>query len=196
MNDPRHPLTPNVQETICAYIRAGGFPQVAAEAAGIPAKVFDTWMRYGNAKRPQPLYRDFREAVLQAQAIARLCAETKAMERAPLSWLRFGPGRETKRVPGWTDGVKPAPIKRSTGKMGLGKMWELIPVMLDALTPFPAARGAGRCAGQVRFARTTGGAESGPGSAKHTGICATDAGARRQQSASTRAGGAGGGGAR
>ena len=93
MNEPRHPLTPEVQEQICAFIRAGSFPQVAAQAVGIPVKVFESWMRYGNALRPLPIYRDFREAVLQAQAIARLAAESRALQRAPLSWLRFGPGR-------------------------------------------------------------------------------------------------------
>src|SRR5262245_59058160 len=72
MNDPRHQLTPRIQELICAYLRAGSFPHVAAEAAGVPQKVFERWLRWGRAKRPVPLYRDFYEAVSRAQAEARL----------------------------------------------------------------------------------------------------------------------------
>src|SRR5436190_23373159 len=105
MNDPRHPLTAEVQEQICGLIRAGGFPQVAAEAVGIPANTFNTWMRCGRARRPVPRYRDFLEAVRKAQAHARIMAESQALRRAPLSWLRYGPGRETGRMPGWTDPV-------------------------------------------------------------------------------------------
>ena len=47
-----------------------------------------------------------REAVEQA----RLVAETQALRKAPLSWLRFGPGRQTGRLPGWTDAVIPASV--------------------------------------------------------------------------------------
>src|SRR5438105_13716306 len=95
MNDPRHPLTPEVQDLICNFVRAGGFPHVAAVAAGIPLKTFAFWMRCGRARRPQPLYRDFLEAVQQAQAIARLSAEAQALRRAPLAAARGRPGGGT-----------------------------------------------------------------------------------------------------
>src|SRR5262245_22073816 len=141
MNDPRHQLTPEVQERICALVRAGGFPHVAAVAAGIPVKTFNSWMRWGGAKRPVPRYRDFREAVEQAHAMARLVAEGEALRRAPLSWLRFGPGRESGRLPGWTDAVKPARQEKRIG-MSVTHLRELIPVMLAALDAFPDARAA------------------------------------------------------
>src|SRR5438132_13940624 len=99
MNDPQHLLTPELQATICAYVRSGAFPQIAAEAAGIPQKVFERWMRYGQAKRPLALYRDFAKAVRQAQAQARLLAENHALKLAPLTWLKSGPGKETARMP-------------------------------------------------------------------------------------------------
>src|SRR4051812_40217475 len=121
MNDPHHPLTPEVQAQICSFIHGGGFPHVAAVAAGIPIKVFEYWMRCGQAQRPLPQYRAFYEAVTQAQAMARLAAECRALQRAPLSWLRFGPGRETNRLPGWTDAVKPPPVRRSRG-LSLGRL--------------------------------------------------------------------------
>jgi hypothetical protein len=34
MPKPRHALTPQIQTEICAFIKAGGYPQVAAEVAG------------------------------------------------------------------------------------------------------------------------------------------------------------------
>ena len=36
-----------VQRTIAAYVRAGAYPAVAAEAAGVPAAVFRAWMERG-----------------------------------------------------------------------------------------------------------------------------------------------------
>src|SRR6476659_1779093 len=141
MNDPRHPLTPEVQALICNYIRAGSFAQNAAEAAGIPAKTFNGWMRYGRARRPVLLYRDFLEAVNQAKAQARLVAESEARRKAPLSWLRYGPGRETSRMPGWTDPVKPRPRRERSGP-SFSRFQEMIPVLLEVLGPFPEARAA------------------------------------------------------
>src|SRR5436309_2160636 len=142
MNDPRHPLTPEVQQQIVALVRAGGFPHVAAVAAGIPVKTFESWLRCGRARRPQPLYRDFYEAVQQALAQARLVAETQALRKAPLSWLRYGPGRQTGRLPGWTDAVKPPRMERHAFAASVQRMQELVSTMLDALEAFPEARAA------------------------------------------------------
>ena len=47
MARPRYRLTPALQEKIVAYIRAGGFPHVAAEAAGLPRRVFERWLERG-----------------------------------------------------------------------------------------------------------------------------------------------------
>src|SRR5438034_11430222 len=141
MNDPRHPLTPEVQQQVVALVRARGFPHVAAVACGIPVKVFEYWLRCGRAKKPQPLYRDFLEEIQQAQAQARLVAETQALRKAPLSWLRFGPGRQTGRLPGWTDAVKPPKVEKHFGA-SVARMQELVGTMLDALEAFPEARAA------------------------------------------------------
>jgi len=81
MFDPRHPLTLEVQEKICRLVRDGGFPHVAAVAVGIPLKTFLYWMRCGQARRPVKIYRDFCEAVQQAQAEARLIAEAFLQQR-------------------------------------------------------------------------------------------------------------------
>jgi len=141
VNEHRHPLTPEVQDLICGLVRAGGFPHVAAVAAGIPLKTFAFWMKCGKARRPQPLYRAFYEKVQQAQAQARVTAEAQALKRAPLSWLRYGPGRETGRLPGWTDPVKPAKIERGPHP-SIARMQELVDAMLSALEAFPEARAA------------------------------------------------------
>jgi len=141
MNDTRHRLTPEIQDLVCGLVRAGGFPHVAAVAAGIPLKTFAFWMRCAKARRPQPIYRVFYEKVQQAQAQARVTAEAQALKRAPLSWLRYGPGRETGRLPGWTDPVKPAKIERGPHP-SIARTQELVDAMLSALEAFPEARAA------------------------------------------------------
>jgi hypothetical protein len=140
MNDPHHVLTPELQATICAFIRSGAFPQIAAEAAGIPQKVFERWLRYGQAKRPLALYRNFAQAVRQAQAHARLLAENHALQQEPLTWLKSGPGKETARMPGWTSPIKPATPKRKRSGMSDERFMEFLACLLKALTPFPEAR--------------------------------------------------------
>src|SRR5438105_1422557 len=91
----RHLLTPAVEQAILAYVRAGGFPHVAAEAAGVPRAVFERWLARGQEPGGPAKYRAFLEAVRQAQAQARLGAEVSARDDKPLDWLRSGPGRET-----------------------------------------------------------------------------------------------------
>src|SRR5262249_29497525 len=61
--------------------------------------------------------------------------------RAPLSWLRYGPGRETGRMPGWTDPAKPR-ARRESGDKSFNRFQEMLPHLLEALSPFPEAREA------------------------------------------------------
>src|SRR5438105_549052 len=95
----RHTLTPAVEQALVAYIRAGGFPHVAAEAAGVPREVFADWMRKGEQPGARGQYRNFALAVRQAVAHARLGAEVSVRTDKPLDWLRNGPGRETADSP-------------------------------------------------------------------------------------------------
>ncbi len=67
MARPRYRLTPALQEQIVAYIRAGGFPHVAAEAAGLPRRVFKRWLERGQRSDAPPDYRAFALAVMEAQ---------------------------------------------------------------------------------------------------------------------------------
>ncbi len=101
-------LTPEIQQKICASIRAGGFPHVAAMAWGVPEHTFEAWMKQGcKTTKAKALYRDFYLAVEQAKAQARLKAEMKAMEEDPKFWLKNGPGKEQPDSPGWTTMMRP-----------------------------------------------------------------------------------------
>src|SRR5262245_38591336 len=142
MNDPRHPPTAEIQRQICGLIHSGAFPHVAAEAAGVPQKVFERWMKWGRAARPVPLYRDFYEAVCQAQAYARIVAENHAFQHATITWLKSGPGKETAKAPGWTSPVRPRPLPEVPRRMSADRLQTLITVLLTALKPFPEARAA------------------------------------------------------
>lgn len=120
--------------TIVAYIRAGSFPRVAAEAAGVSGEVFDAWMA---TDRP------FRDAVLKAQAEARLAAEVELRQAKPLDWLRCGPGKPAGFGDGWT-----TPAKAGTGSakeidlLALPRTQEVIARVLAVLQPHPELRQA------------------------------------------------------
>ncbi len=83
---------PILCQQICAYIRAGGYAPVAAEAAGVPRRLFAKWLARGLKRRARGAYRDFAEAIRQAEAQARLQAEMAAYKKDALNWLKSGPG--------------------------------------------------------------------------------------------------------
>jgi len=142
MPTDRHRLTPEVEQTLLTYIRAGGFLQVAAAAAGLPADVFARWLRQGGAPGARPRHRDFRAAVLQAAAQARMAAEVQVFQKRPLDWLRCGPGRQAADSPGWTATVKapsPGPA-RDTDLLLLPEVQQFAQFLLDQLSPYPDLR--------------------------------------------------------
>ena len=67
-------LTPEVQEKIVSLVRAGNYPEVAAQAAGIDPRTYYRWMEKGE-DGPAP-YGQFRHAVKEAQAAAESHAVT------------------------------------------------------------------------------------------------------------------------
>lgn len=105
---PRSPgLTDEVWNIIVAYVRAGTYDHVAAEAAGISVRTFHDWIARGEGRSPRrssALHREFAAAVGKARAEARLAAETRVHQSNPTFWLshaaRSKPGRE-----GWTEPV-------------------------------------------------------------------------------------------
>jgi hypothetical protein len=133
--------TPALRQNIVAYIRAGGYSTVAAEAAGIPKKLFREWLRRGRQRRAGPAYRDLVREVRQAMAQARLAAELAAFKTKPLDWLKFGPGKETRGNPGWTGTVKAGnPAAGQANALLQAEVQGLIRTLLELLAPFPQAR--------------------------------------------------------
>lgn len=83
-------LTPEIERTICAYIRAGASMKDAAEAAGISVRTLDDWLaRARGSGRPcTPAIRHFAAAVAKSYAEAKVAAEVRGFEKDPWMWLR------------------------------------------------------------------------------------------------------------
>jgi hypothetical protein len=140
----RCPLpTPEAEEIIAAYVRAGGYPHIAAEAAGVPRDVFEEWLRKAEGKRPRKEYKRFAEALRRAEAQARLKAEAEALKDKPMDWLKSGPGKETTAEPGWSALAKPrAGALKETPLWERAEVQNLIRIILQALEPYPEIRAA------------------------------------------------------
>ena len=136
MSRSRMKRTPAVEQALVAYVRAGSFPHVAAEAAGVPPDVFAGWLTSRG-------HRDFARAVRQAHAQARAAAEIAVHANRPLDWLKSGPGRPLADQPGWTAPAK-ADDTRRTEVSGLEdpEVQAAFARLLDALEAFPEARAA------------------------------------------------------
>jgi hypothetical protein len=116
-------VTPEVESNLLGFIRAGGFPHVAAEAAGIPRELFAVWLRRGSRRGAREPYKSFYRRVQQASATARLKAELETMTKNPFSWLRHGPGRETLEAAGWTNPVRPGRGRDKRASFLLTREW-------------------------------------------------------------------------
>jgi hypothetical protein len=141
MAQKRPLLTEWIESTILAYVRAGGFAHVAAEAAGVPRELFEEWMRLGEKSHPVGKYRLFAHAVRQAEAQARLSAEVAALKGKPVDWLKAGPGKETDDKPGWSALAKPrgGNDKPMSPLLDPG-VQELLRTLLRVLERYPDAR--------------------------------------------------------
>ena len=144
MSRPRRALTPDLEQQILNFIAAGGFPHVAAEAAGVPKAVFDNWMERGGRPESRQPYRAFADRVNQTAARARLKAEIEAREKDPRFWLMHGPGREMADSPGWSGQVKPLSDTESYREAApvLAEVSQVWRKVLERLEPFPEARDA------------------------------------------------------
>lgn len=140
MSSHRSRLTLSLQVSIVAYIRAGGFPEIAAEAVGVPRNCFHDWMQQGESSAAKSRYRHFVCAVRQAHAQARLGAEVCARNDKPLDWLRYGPGRENSELPGWTASMRPVTAIRTQSPLAKLEIQALFQTLLQALGSFPEAR--------------------------------------------------------
>src|SRR5436305_15272972 len=88
------PFDSLLADRILSYIRSGGYPLVAAEAAGVPREVFLRWIERGMRQRAREPYRSFARGVRQAAAHGRLVAELAVYGKDPKYWLAHGPGKE------------------------------------------------------------------------------------------------------
>ena len=140
----RYVLTPEIQEAICKNVRAGSYPHVASEGAGVPRDVFEQWLEIGSKVTSNKKYKDFVDAIMQARALARISAEIKSHKDHPLHWLKCGPGKETPDYPGWTGLVKPQVTNdnRTVNFLLHPEMQSLVAAILQSLTAFPEARSA------------------------------------------------------
>ena len=128
---------------IIAAIRSGTYSHVAAEAFGMPGEDFERWMELGEGKRKREPFASFAREVREAEAQARLRAETTAFQKEPKIWLQNGPGRERPGKPGWSATVKPVQeISESINPLLSPEITDAFQALLQSLLPFPEARTA------------------------------------------------------
>jgi hypothetical protein len=141
---PHYRLTSEIEQKIVNFIRAGGFPWVAAEAAGIPRKIFHSWLRLGKRRRAKKLYRRFYQSVIEARAHARLTAELETRKNDPRFWLRHGPGREKPGAPGWTNPIKPIQLRKASQEERFmsPEFMRFLSRLMEILGPYPEPRAA------------------------------------------------------
>src|SRR5262245_63863658 len=130
---PHIKLTPEIEQQIVAGIRTGGYPHIAAEAAGVPRELFERWLQLGKKNR-KSAFRSFWLNVQQACAQARLKVEVDARAKDAKFWLHYGPGKETLDNPGWSASAKPAPRDSEDGNPFHDRLFmSLLAKLVDAL---------------------------------------------------------------
>ena len=78
-------LTPETQGKIVGAIARGNYYEVACRAGNVSYKVFREWMIKGE-KAKSGKFRDFRDAVQHAEAMAELLALDEWRKQMPNSW--------------------------------------------------------------------------------------------------------------
>ena len=129
---------------IILRVRSGAFPHVAAEAAGVPAEVFQEWMERGSRPGAREPYRGLAEQVRHAHGHARCVSEVALRQKDPKAWLLNRPGKNSDNLPGWTMPVKgqTKPQRPGAGVLLQAEMQTLLGSLLDVLAPYPEARAA------------------------------------------------------
>ncbi|VTR96784.1 hypothetical protein [Tuwongella immobilis] len=134
-------LTDEMIRQIAAYIRKGGFPVMAAEAAGVPRDRFEAWLARAQQPRPPKLIAKLLSEIRQAIAQARIFAELHVFQDDPKTWLKSGPGRDLPDLPGWTTTAPPQERPTATVNRLRDPTWnEFWGALLAALGPYPEAR--------------------------------------------------------
>jgi hypothetical protein len=140
----RFPVTEALVNDIAMRVQNGAFPHVAAEAAGVPAEVFQDWMERGSRPWAREPYRSLAERIRHAHGHARCMAEVALRNDDPKAWLLNGPGKNSDSLPGWT-----TPVRGQAGldRQAVNALLEpqvqaLFAAVLAALEPYADARAA------------------------------------------------------
>jgi hypothetical protein len=134
------PLTAQLIQQICGYIKGGAFEQTACEVAGVPHEVFMDWLSQARQKSASTIQRLLLQSVRQARAQARLKPEMQLREDSPRQWLLHGPGKQTPDSPGWSAAPRAAGGTTAPTEQFAARMYEMIMAIHQALKPFPDAR--------------------------------------------------------
>lgn len=136
--------TPELENTILAGVRAGGYPHVAAAAAGVDDASFAEWVERGSRKNAREPYKGFVRRLRQAEGQARLMREIEAAKADPQFWLKNGPGRDLPGKPGWAAMIRPT-LSSTTQTINLFTSPDFLTFMATlraVLAPYPEALAA------------------------------------------------------
>ena len=121
-------LTPELQDKICALIRAGAWDYVAAEANGVSRDTFHDWMSRGRGtseRKSRTLFVQFARAVDKSHAEGRALAEAQAKKIDPKWWL-------ARKFPEWSDHTEE---EKASRRIQVGLTDEAATALLGALFP-------------------------------------------------------------
>ena len=75
-------LTDELQQKIVTAIQAGNYAKIAAEMNGIGETTFYRWMEMGAEDDAKPEFREFRESIKRAEAVAEVVAIARIRQAA------------------------------------------------------------------------------------------------------------------
>ncbi len=93
-------LTPEVQQTIVTYLKAGNYVETAAAAAGISKETIYAWLKRG-AKAKKGIHREFSDAIEKALAEGEILAVRSILEADEKQWQARAWWLERRRPDRW-----------------------------------------------------------------------------------------------
>ena len=133
-------LRPQFIVDVVKYVRAGCYPEVAAEAVGVPAAVLRDWLRQADDTKCPPKIIHLRDELRAAAAQARAAAEVTLFQDDRPAWLRLGPGKETPSRAGWSQPSKAIFREEETAADVSMQFLHLCGGMFEVLKRHPDAR--------------------------------------------------------
>jgi len=133
--------TPELLKQIVAWVRGGCYAQVAAQACGVPRRLFRHWLKRGHRKNAPPDLANFAMEIYTAGAAARLVAEIETYQSDKRAWLEHGPGRDRPDEPGWSSSARAGTINQDDDNpLANPELMRLFNKVLKALEDYPEAR--------------------------------------------------------